>query len=187
MKRFLNKLNDSELTQVYYNNKKIQENVYLDQKENDNLFAEEQYNMLLEDARGHYTCHDNYGSYYLRLNDLEGYYFLNCMSFGDLHDYSIVEDTTIEDIKKTMKAYEDIDYSIATDNEIDSLQDKLDELAKQVLEGIEKYLHEIEDAYYTDAELIEMFLDGVGNGWYDDIYVLDNSYIAYRDYTECYK
>ena len=104
---------------------------------------------------------------------MNGYNFLNNMNFNDLHDYSIVADNTIEECKKYMKYYEDYDYSIE-DNEnevdIDTIQDKLDELAKQVLSGIEKYLHEYEDVDYV----------------YEDYYIIDDTYKAYRDFTTCY-
>lgn len=117
---------------------------------------------------------------------MNGYNFLNNMNFNDLHDYSIVTDNTIEECKKYMKYYEDYDYSIE-DNEheinIDTIQDKLDELAKKVLSGIEKYLHEYEDVDYSDA--FDRFYEDV-DYYYEDYYIIDDTYKAYRDFTTCY-
>ena len=189
MKKYFTELTNEELEKVLKRNKKLQDYIYNDLKEMDYEFSKEQYDMFLERVRTRYTYHDNYNSYFLRLNDLEGYYFLSEMNLEDLRDYSIVEDNVIEDIKKYIRLYEKAD-GVCSEKYIDDLQDKLDELAKQVLSGIERYLHEIEDADYTFKDLLDRLIDTT-DCYFNDFYIeTDNSgevqYNAYQDFTKCY-
>lgn len=186
MKRYLKDLTKEELQKVWNVNKKLQEEYCNSLYEESMQQQYEDGKMFLDNVRAYYDYHDNYNSFFLTLRQFEGYNFLSNMNFNDLQDYSIVADSTIEECKKYMKLYEDYDYTI-DDNEyeisIDTIQDKLDELAKQVLGGIEKLLHEYEDVDYTDA--FDRFYEEVDFA-YEDYYIIDDTFKAYRDYTICY-
>jgi hypothetical protein len=184
MRRYLKDLTKEELRKVWNANEKLQKS-YCEQMYEDSM--QQQYEdgkMFLEKAEKYYDYHDYYQSFFFTLRQFEGYHFLNNMIFSDLHDYSIVTDEKIEECKKYMKLYEDYDYSIENnEQDIDKIQDKLDELATEVLKGIEKYLHEYEDIDYGDA--FDDFYNEV-DFVCENVYIKDDTYIAYEDYTKCY-
>ena len=183
MKKYVYELTEDEAKKVWDANEKLRQNYYETMYEDNMEQQLRDGKMFLDNVQDCYRYHDSYNSFFFTLEEFKGYKFLSNINLIDLRDYSIVDIDTILDCHKYVKLYEEYDYS-KEDNEhdIDEIVDKLDELAKQVLEGIEKYLHEYEDIDYSCA-----FDD-----WYEhldyccDLYIKDDSYKAYCDYTECY-
>lgn len=183
MKKYVFDLTDEELKKVWDANEKLRNATFEQMYEDSMEWQLEVSRMFLDNVGDCYRYYDNYSSFFFRLVDDKGYKFLSNMDYGNLHDYSIVDDKTIEECKKYLKLYEEFDYSLAEDDTIvDGYLEKIDELAKQVLAGIEKYLHEFEDVDYSNA--FENWAEEIDASC--DLYIIDDTYKAYADFTRCY-
>jgi hypothetical protein len=183
MKKTLNTLTCEELKKVWNTNEKIRNEYYEYIYSRNNDLLEEELQNLLGESKSTYEIRDNYNSFYIKVTD--GIRFITSLDFKGLLERNIVAESLVSYYKRL---YNDWYCADCWSSLYAFCEEKLIKLADKVASKIEEYLHEIENNIPLEKnaciDWIEEIQEEILN--YEDVYITDNTYIAYSDYTKCY-
>lgn len=186
-KYFIKDLKEEEKLKILENNEKLQNEIY-------NILYEDNMNYQLElgeillnhnQNKNNYNICDHYTSFYLKI--INGVNFMENINFTEIKDYFCEEDTkkieTIEkEYKKTLYYYNKCNYS--TDN-FYKHEEKIEELAKELLAIIENELHKLEEV--TNEDIQQYFLEDINEIW-QECYILNKKdFTLYEDIKQVKK
>lgn len=179
----LETLTNEELEKVFKANEEIRNKAF-NMLYEDQMFEQEmEYRELLNTkVNKSFKYNDHYNSFFLTL--IEEYKFLRDIELKTLVSYDIITKEEKAEIEQLIllyehEYYEDVEYDLVV---------VVGDVAKYLLNKIEKFLHTLED-YPTEEDALLFFIDNIGIIW-EKLYILNKEdYIAYEDiaYTKCYK
>lgn len=187
MKRYIKELNEDELKLVYSKNKGFQDKAYdCVYEDNSDYLNEILKELNRSKALSDYSIDNNSYSYIKVSNHYDFYKNLE----KTIHSYPIFN---YDEMQRIIVSISDgIDLAIARDSVkqysglYQELDERLDKLSKELCDIIVSelvHLLDIDEDYVYDTftELVHE------DGSYDNVYILDDTFIAYEDIRKSYK
>ena len=187
MKRYIKELNEDELKIVYSKNKGFQDIAYEFVYEDNSDYVNEILKELNSSkALSDYSIDSNSYSYIKVSNHYDFYNNLEKV----IHHYPIFNYDDMQ--KMTASILDGIDLAIAKDSVkqysglYQELDERLDKLSKEVCADIVSelvHLLDVDEDYVYDSFLNLVY----ENSLYDNVYIIDDTFIAYEDIRKSYE
>lgn len=187
MKRYIKELNNDELKLLYSKNKSFQDNALNDVYEDNSEYLNEILKELdRSKALSDYSI-DNSSYSYIKVSN--HYDFYNNLE-KVIHSYSILNYDETQRI--TTSILDGIDLAIARDSVkmystlYQELDERLDKLSKELCDIIVSelvHLLDINEDYVYDTFLNQVFEYDI----YNNVYILDDTFIAYEDIRKSFE
>lgn len=186
MKKYLNELNQEELTKIIENNESIKTLIFNTCYEDNMYWQEERAKDFFGNNWSKYiNYHYSYNTFYLTIkNAIE---FFENLSNNN-YQYLKIEDSNvyIKLYNEAKKYYNNIKKCNYQSDKYFENEEKLENICEDILQILEKELHSFENISTEDVQE-QFFLDVTENNCYNDFYIIDNNLnIVYQDITKKY-